>query len=87
MIESLILIEGQNLSEETLRSVSLMNAKQLVVGRTPRSGVILHVAANSPADLGTALLEFAQLPGVTKVLTLALQTSSTRGKKFSAAAF
>ncbi len=27
MIESLILIEGQNLSEETLRSVSLMNAK------------------------------------------------------------
>jgi len=37
--------------------------------------VILHVAANSPADLGTALLEFAQLPGVTKVLTLALQTS------------
>jgi hypothetical protein len=75
MIESLILIEGQNLSEETLRSVSLMNAKQLVVGSTPRSGVILHVAANSPADLGTALLEFAQLPGVTKVLTLALQTS------------
>ena len=75
MIESLILIEGQNLSEETLRSVSLMNAKQLVIGRTPSSGVILHIAANSPADLGTALLEFAQLPGVTKVLTLALQTS------------
>lgn len=74
MIESLILIEGQNFSEETLRSVSLGNAKQLVVGSTPGSGVILHVAANSPADLGTALLEFAQVPGVTKVLTLALQT-------------
>jgi hypothetical protein len=73
MIESLILIEGQNVSEETLRSVSLMNAKQLVVGKTPGSGVILHVAANSPADLGTALLEFAQVPGVKKVLTLALQ--------------
>lgn len=74
MIESLILIEGQSVSEETLRSVSLGNAKQLVVGTTPGGGVILHVAATSPADLGAALLEFAQVPGVTKVLTLALQT-------------
>ena len=73
MIESLILLEGQNLSEETLRSKSLANAKQLVVGSIPRGGVILHVAADSPADLGAALLEFAQVPGVTEVLTLALQ--------------
>jgi hypothetical protein len=75
MIESLILIEGQDLSEETLGSVSLGNAKQLVVGSTPGSGVILHIAADSPAYLGTALLEFAQVPGVTKVLTLTLETS------------
>ena len=74
MIESLILLEGQNLSEDTLRSLSLGNAKQLVVGSIPRSRMILHVAADSPADLGTALLEFAQVPGVTEVLTLALQT-------------
>jgi hypothetical protein len=32
MMLSLVLIEGQNVSEETLRSVSLGNAKQLVVG-------------------------------------------------------
>ena len=75
MIESLILIEGTNVSEETLRSISLGNAKQLVVGSTPGNGVILHVAANSPADLGTALLEFAQVPGVTEVLTLTLRSS------------
>ena len=74
MIESLILLEGQNLNEETLGSVSLGNAKQLVVGSIPGGGVILHVAADSPAYLGAALLEFAQVPGVTKVLTLALQT-------------
>ena len=74
MIESLILIEGENLSQETLGSVSLGNAKQLVVGSIPGGGVILHVAADSPAYLGAALLEFAQVPGVTKVLTLALQT-------------
>ncbi len=73
MIESLILIEGENLSEETLGSVSLGNAKQLVVGSIPGGGVILHVTADSPAYLGAALLEFAQIPGVTKVLTLALQ--------------
>jgi hypothetical protein len=75
MIESLILIEGQDLSEETLGSVSLGNAEQLVVGSTPGSGVILHIAADSPAYLGAALLEFAQVPGVTKVLTLTLENS------------
>ena len=75
MIESLILVEGRNVSEETLRSVSLGNAKQLVVGRVPENGVVLHVAATSPADLGAALLEFAQVPDVTQVLTLTLRTS------------
>jgi hypothetical protein len=74
MIESLILIEGQNLSEETLGSVSLGNAKQLVVGGIPGGSVVLHVAADSYAYLGAALLEFSQVPDVTKVLTLALQT-------------
>jgi len=75
MIESLILIEGHGVSEEALRSVSLGNAKQLVVGSTPASGVVLHVAATSAADLGAALLEFAKVPNVTGVLTLTLRTS------------
>ena len=74
MIESLVLIEGQNVNEETLRSVSLRNALQLVIGSTPRSGVILHIAADSPTDLGNSFLEFAQVPGVTGVLTLMLRT-------------
>ena len=71
---SLVLIEGQNVSEETLRSVSLGNAKQLVVGNAYGFGVILHVAADTPTDLANALLAFAQVPGVTGVLTLALRT-------------
>lgn len=74
MVESWVLIEEQNVDREKLRSVSLMNAKHLVVGSVPGSGVILHVAANSPADVGDALLAFAQVPGVTSVLTLALRT-------------
>jgi hypothetical protein len=73
MIEGLILIDGENLSVETLRSISLGNALQLVVGSVPGGGVILHVAADSPAYFGTALLQFVQVPGVTKVLTLSLQ--------------
>jgi hypothetical protein len=72
MIESLILIEGNELSEEKLGSFSLGNAKQLVVGRVPGGGIILHAAADSPAFLGTALLEFTKIPGVMKVLALAL---------------
>ena len=74
MIESLIVVEGRNVSEDALR-ISLRNAKHLVVGRVPENGVVLHVAATTPADLGAALLEFAQVPNVTQVLTLTLRTS------------
>lgn len=74
MMVSLVLIEGQDVSEETLRSLSLGNAKQLVVGNASGFGVILHINAESLADLGNALRAFAQVPGVTGVLTLALRT-------------
>jgi hypothetical protein len=46
----------------------------LVIGHAGEIGVILHIVANSPTDLGNALLEFAKVPGVTGVLTLVLQT-------------
>lgn len=74
MMLALVVIEGQHVSEETLRSVSLGNAKQLVVGSAYGFGVVLHLAAESPADLGNALCAFAQVPGATGVLTLALRT-------------
>jgi hypothetical protein len=76
MMLSLILIEGQNVSEETLRSLSLGNAKQLVVGNAYGFGVLLHIAADSPVALGEALRAFAQVPGVTGVVTLALRTTA-----------
>lgn len=75
MILSLVLIEGQNVSEETLRSLSLGNAKQLVVGNAHGFGVILHIAAEAPVYLNNALSEFAQVPGVTRVVTLALRST------------
>ncbi len=74
MIQSLVLIEGKNVSVETLRGVSLGNAKQLVFGNAPGFGVILHIAAEAAVDLSNALREFAQVPGVTGVMTLALRT-------------
>jgi hypothetical protein len=74
MMLSLVLIEGQHVSEDTLRSISLRNAKQLLVGNANGFGVILHIHAESPADLGNALRAFTHVPGVTGVLTLALGT-------------
>lgn len=76
MLLSLVLIEGPNVSEETLRSLSLGNAKQLVVGNASGFGVMLHIAAESPVSLGEALRAFAQVPGVTGVMTLALRTAA-----------
>jgi hypothetical protein len=73
MMLSVVLIEGQNVREDALRSVSLGNAKQLVIGNAYGFGVLLHIAAESSADLGNALHDFAQVPGVTGVLTLALR--------------
>jgi hypothetical protein len=74
MFESLVLIEGEGVKEENLW-ISLANAKQLVIGSVPRYGVILHIAANFPDDLGNALLEFAKVPDVNGVLTLMLRTT------------
>jgi hypothetical protein len=75
MILSLVVIEGQNVREETLKSVSLGNAKPLVVGDAYGFGVVLHLAATSLPDLSKALHDFAHVPGVTGVVTLALRTS------------
>ena len=73
MVESLVLLEGDNLSEENLM-IPLSNAKQLLVGKAPGGSVILHVAANSSTDLGNALLKFTQIPNVTGAFTLTFQT-------------
>lgn len=73
MVQSLVLIEGESVNIETLRNLSLGNAKQLVVGNAYEFGMILHIAADSPEYLSNALREFAQVPGVTGVVTLALR--------------
>ncbi|MDQ3682173.1 MAG: hypothetical protein M3352_03755 [Bacteroidota bacterium] len=72
IIISLVLIEGKNLKKEALM-ISLANAKQIVIGNASGFGWVLHVAANTSADLGKALLAFAKIPGVTDVVTLALR--------------
>jgi hypothetical protein len=72
MVESIVLIEGRNVRDDSL-TISLANAKQIVVGRAGGMGVILHVAATTTADLSNALADFARVPGVTGVVTLALR--------------
>ncbi|MDQ1557937.1 MAG: hypothetical protein QOD32_997 [Pyrinomonadaceae bacterium] len=71
-VKSLILIEGSSVTKASL-NISLTNALQVVIGRAPAMGWIVHVAANSNADLGKALLKFAQVPNVTGVTTLLIR--------------
>ena len=75
MIESLVLIEGRDVDRETLRGLSLQNAKQLVIGSAPGIGTILHIAATSSADLGKALLDFAQVANVKSIVTLMVRNA------------
>jgi len=75
MTVGLVVIEGHNVSEEALRSTSLMNAKQLVIGRAPEIGIVLHLAASSSSDFSAALAKFAAVSGVSGVLTVVVRNS------------
>ncbi|MDQ1591497.1 MAG: hypothetical protein QOG71_2124 [Pyrinomonadaceae bacterium] len=72
IVKSLILIEGSSVTKASL-NISLTNALQVVIGRAPAMGWLVHVAANSNADLGKALLKFAQVTNVTGVTTLLIR--------------
>ena len=73
MIESLVLIEGKKVSEENLR-ISLANAKQLIIGKVPGFGIVIHVAATTPDDLSNALIKFAKIENVKGVVPLMLRS-------------
>jgi hypothetical protein len=45
----------------------------VVLGYLPNGDEILHMLAESTADLGKALLDLAGVAGVTEIVTLALQ--------------
>ena len=74
MVEGLLLVDGTGVDKERLRSFSLANAKQLVLGHLG-AGNIVHVAANSSEDLGKAVAEFSRVAGVTAVMTLAIRNN------------
>lgn len=75
---SLILLEDPNLKKDAVETVSLSNAKHLVVGTVPPdlcSGVVVHVAANTADDLNKALLEFAQQLNIKRISSLMICNS------------
>ncbi len=76
MVESLLLVEGSNVDGETLRSLSLANAKQLVYGRFGGNGTVLHLRATKVADLHNAVEAFSGVAGVTSVMSLAIRTGT-----------
>jgi hypothetical protein len=72
MVEGLLLVDARTDVRESLRSKSLANAKQLVLGRLG-PGTVLHVAATGADDLRQAILEFATVDGVTGVMAVAIR--------------
>ncbi|MER7452954.1 hypothetical protein ABTW96_21985 [Nocardia beijingensis] len=82
MHSSLVLIEGNGVTEDDLR-ISLGNARQTVIGKAPDYGHIVHILAApvddtpaaSAAVLDAALRDFAAVPNVTGVLTLATRVA------------
>ena len=74
MIESLVLIEGKDIKEEDLRSISLGNALQLVIGTDHRFGVVLNITADTPDDLRNALIAFTKPPEVKGVVMLMMRS-------------
>jgi hypothetical protein len=72
MAESLLLIEGTDVNEESLRSQSLRNAKPLVYGRFG-GGHVVHLGLNSLDDLAAAIVDLAAVPGVSGITTLAVR--------------
>ena len=71
IITCMILIEGDSVTKASL-NISLTSAKQIVVGRSPGFGFVVHVAANSPSDLQKAILKFGGILNVTAVTILRL---------------
>ena len=67
MVESIVLVDLKSGTDDKLRTLSLGNAKQLSIGRLGEGCVVLHVAANTTADLQRAVVECAAVEGVTGV--------------------
>ena len=74
MRSSLVLIEGDMITEEKLM-ISLRNAKQIVLGRAPDYGHVVHIAAQSSRDLEVALQDLAAVKKVSGIITLATRLS------------
>jgi hypothetical protein len=72
MRSSLVLIEGDILTDDKLM-ISLRNAKQIVLGRAPDYGYVVHIAAESSQDLEAAVQDLAAVANVSGIFTLATQ--------------
>lgn len=66
------LIKGK-VNEDELNRMSLLNAKQLVIGVVNEFGTIIHIRANTPDDLKDAMHEFLKMEEVEEVRVLAIR--------------
>ena len=73
MTECLLLIDGEHLEAESFRHLSLANAKQLVWGPVSLFGVVLHLAAQTPADLSSAVERLSAVDGAKSATVVAMR--------------
>ena len=74
MTNSINLIETSADFKPDSLNISLGNAKQIVIGRAPGFGYLVHISATTPKDMNTALVDFSGIRGVVLVTQLAIQT-------------
>lgn len=70
-MQSFLLVEGDVDKDSFM--ISLMNAKQLVVGSVAGTETILHLSATTAKDLSNAIQKLAQVEGVKSITTLTLR--------------
>ena len=71
MVNALVLVEGENVSEKAL-TISTRGWTATVAGGSS-FGTVVDLAGSSRENLDTVLRLIAETEGVTKVITLALQ--------------
>jgi hypothetical protein len=71
---AILLVAGNDIDAEKLRTLSLQNTLQLVIGDAYGFGFLLHLNATTVEDLNRAISDFAQVENVSAVTVLALRS-------------
>ena len=72
MVDTKTSLSSAELKEALMSKVHLTNAKQIVLAVHHQTAIV-HIGANSTADLSNALIAFSKLSGVTAVVPFKIE--------------